>query len=128
MGTQYRMSGPKRRIAERMRQELVFRFPLCFAPKGQPKRPLKSGIHVDIIAAAPDLDQSVVRLALHDYTNGVTYLREMVEGTERIGIGGKPEGHVTVQAAEHAADSLRRIQDHNRRRAQERAAALEAAE
>jgi sRNA-binding protein len=52
-----------RRAAQRERlhrirvtiEALIVQFPECFKPPGQPPRPLKIGIHLDVAAALPDI-------------------------------------------------------------------------
>jgi len=58
-------------------------------------RPLKVGIHKDIILAgvAPNL----VRLALVAYANTDAYKKTLLAGAERINLEGQPDGEVTVQ-------------------------------
>jgi sRNA-binding protein len=36
-------------------EALIVQFPECFKPPGQPPRPLKIGIHLDVAAALPDI-------------------------------------------------------------------------
>lgn len=80
-----------------MRLELSRRFPKAFLPEGDrtPKRPLKIGIHKDIIQRAPDLNPSILRLALRDYTQGPRYARGSEDQAIRIDLDGNPSGLVT---------------------------------
>lgn len=91
-------------IRKQMRAELANRFPLCFLPKGSTnKKPLKIGIHRDVIVACPDLDPRHIKLGIKDYVCGWTYTDNVIEGAVRIGLGGEPAGVVTARHAAHAA-------------------------
>lgn len=108
------MSGSKRRLARDTRALLVEHFPKCFAPKGEPKRPLKVGIHEDIKARLPELAQRSLFIALADYTSGSSYLGAMTDGATRVDLDGEPAGIVTADAAhfvELRAAGKKRIQN-----------------
>lgn len=85
--------------AARVRAQLVAAFPACFAAKGQPKKPLKIGLHRDLEGRLDGVTQREVRLALDDYCSGWTYLSNMVEGASRVDLAGRPCGIVDAQAA-----------------------------
>lgn len=86
------------------------RFPNCFARPDRPRRqPLKIGIHLDIIAALPELPATDIARALRFYTGDIRYLKSCVEGRHRIGIDGQPTGTVTADEAEHCEKSLQGI-------------------
>lgn len=113
--------------AHRVRDQIVKTFPACFAGKGKSKCPLKIGIDVDILKAV-NLDPREVSLAIHDYTNGPTYLKNVVEGAERIGLDGQVCGVVTAEQAKQAAGRLakRNARDAARNAKQEHATAAAA--
>src|SRR4051812_7039562 len=52
---------PRPQALAAMRRELIRRFPLCFAPDGHPKRPLKIGIRLDLFERCPDLSRDKLR-------------------------------------------------------------------
>ena len=110
--------------AKATRTLLAERFPRCFAPKGEPKRPLKLGIHNDLRAAAPDISRRLIRIALEDYTTGNSYLRSMDAGAARLDLEGWPAGEVSITHAKLARQQLERRETPNRRApdAQDRAA------
>ncbi|WP_371346509.1 ProQ/FINO family protein [Ancylobacter sp. IITR112] len=103
---------------------LAERFPRCFAPKGEPKRPLKLGIHNDLRAAVPDISRRLIRIALDDYTTGNSYLRAMAAGAARLDLDGWPAGEVSITHAKLARQQLERRETPNKRApdAQDRAA------
>lgn len=111
--------------AEEVRALLVKRFPRCFAPKGAPKLPLKIGIYRDLCAACPDLTHRKIHRAIRDYTTGLTYLRALRSGADRLDLDGWPVGTVSPEQAEGARirlkakerRMLRKEQDHGQDRA-----------
>ena len=75
---------------------LAERFPACFSVYENRRRPLKIGIHLDILAA---LDGAVtpdeLALALRCYVANRIYRSRLIAGAERIGLDGTPVGTVT---------------------------------
>jgi ProP effector len=88
---------------------LAERFPNSFALHQNRRRPLKVGIHKDIVAA---LDGAVMPAelcaALRCYVRSAGYLRSMVAGADRIDLDGRPCGTVTEDEAEYASMTLAR--------------------
>ncbi len=86
-------------------------FPACFAVFEQRRRPLKIGIHLDILAAtggaiAPD----ELRRALSLYVGNPGYLRALMRpGAVRVGLDGEPAGVMTHEEAEHARFRLLKL-------------------
>jgi sRNA-binding protein len=78
---------------------LIEQFPLCFGWNDH--RPLKIGIHKDLVARG--VDRGVVRLGLSRYCGQVGYHHALVEGATRIDLDGQPAGIVTPQEAGFAA-------------------------
>jgi sRNA-binding protein len=97
--------------AERVREILVQRFPLCFAPKGEAKRPLKIGIGFDVQFAIPELSSYSVNIALEDYTNGRTYCAAIIAGNVRFDLQGNECGFVSETEANHCK---RRLESYER--------------
>ena len=95
-----------RRLANQTRPILAERFPLAFAAKGSPKRPLKLGIDKDVIAACPDLTGKQINAAIADYCYGPRYWIAQIEGRPRVDLAGNLDGVVTAEQAKHAADGL----------------------
>lgn len=96
----------QRQRAEEVREILVANFPLCFMPKGEPKKPLAIGLHVRIQDRMPELSRDEVAWAMQDYTSGATYLKAMVAGAARLNLDGEAEGAVDEEAAAVAARRL----------------------
>ena len=80
---------------------LAMRWPACFQVYEERRRPLKVGIHTDIIAAG-GFDEAELRFALRWYTRNPRYRDGLVAGAERIGLDGLPAGAVTAEEAEDA--------------------------
>ena len=101
------------------------RWPQCFAWQNPGYRPLKIGIHEDILAT-PDLGLSKleVRRCLTNLTNKVCYLRRFEVGAARIDLDGNPAGVVTAANVRWAQERLRWRQ--RKARAKAHAAAAEA--
>jgi ProP effector len=110
-------------IAEEVRAQLVERFPLCFMPKGAEKRPLKIGIRADLYAVEDlGITRARLKVALYDYTRGLKYARNVVEGTERIDLSGASAGLVTADDARSARFHVERLEGLYKAERQRRAA------
>jgi len=80
-------------------------FPLAF--HDQRRRPLKIGIHRDILSTYPRVWSSRrLRLILHAYTTGLQYLAASKPGAPRLDLEGKEAGEVTPEQAALAAERL----------------------
>jgi len=79
---------------------LAERWPACLAIFEQRRRPLKVGIHHDIIAA---LDGTVtakeLSAALRCYTGNAVYRSRLRAGVIRVDLDGRPAGEVTAAEA-----------------------------
>jgi sRNA-binding protein len=85
---------------------LAERFPQCFSVDGN-RKPLKIGIHADILAALDGtLKSDQLRRALAAYTGVAGYLREIVPGAVRRDLNGRSAGLVSY---EEAADAKARM-------------------
>ena len=96
------------------------RFPACFAVVEARRRPLKIGIHNDIIAAVGVAPDELGR-ALKRYTQADGYCAKLKAGAARIDLDGHAAGVVTEDEAKAAAASLAKRKA--RREARKRAAA-----
>lgn len=84
---------------------LVARFPLCFWPKGERKRPLKVGIIRDLYERCPDIPADLIRKALADYCLGPSYQVTLLKaGEARLDLDGNPCGMVTER---HSAAAVK---------------------
>lgn len=95
------------KLAHETRDELARRFPLAITPDGSKcKKPLKLGIHLELIEACPDIDPRTIRLMLSLYTDGRRYSEALLEGAERVGLDGVAAGIVTAAQAKRASAFL----------------------
>jgi ProP effector len=82
---------------------LAKRFPAAFAINPSYRRPLKLGIHRDILAQLGDIiaprDLSV---ALRIYVGNLGYLAALTTGADHVDLNGQPTGTVTAEEAAHA--------------------------
>jgi sRNA-binding protein len=82
-------------------------WPHCFALLEQRRRPLKNGIHADILAAAKGaITADEIKVALRRYCRSAGYLLACTEGAARIGLDGKVAGKVTGNEAKFARETL----------------------
>jgi ProP effector len=87
---------------------LAERWPRAFAIRESKRRPLKVGIHGDLLAAL-DGAMTAAELgdALGDYTKSSGYIRRITRaGAERIDLDGAPAGEVTPEEANQARLTL----------------------
>ena len=100
------------------------RFPACFAVLERRRRPLKIGIHVDILAAA-GVVPAELGWALRRYTQSDGYLAKFKAGAVRIDLDGNAVGAVTEDEVKSAAAILaeRKARAKARCEARKRAAA-----
>jgi sRNA-binding protein len=103
-------------------------YPRCFQTYEGRRRPLKVGIHTDIIAALNGV--ATVReigLALRIYTGNAGYLLACKRGAPRIDLDGNVAGSVTAEEADQAKQRLeqQRIRRQRRREALAKAKAAE---
>src|SRR5262249_48838970 len=100
--------GPKDRSRQRLAAyatvaRLMQSFPAAFVRSG-PRKPLKLGIHDDLVAAG--FATREISYGLGSYCNNYRYLIAMTEGAVRVDLEGRPAGIVT---ADEAAIAQRRL-------------------
>jgi ProP effector len=106
-----------RAIALRVRFDLAEKFPLCFARKGCPKKPLKVGIFGDLRTAWPELQYFSLKLGLADYCAGPSYQAAlMVAGAWRYDLEGNRCDVVTEEQATRAREIFMQWPEHVRAR------------
>jgi ProP effector len=99
---------------------LAEKWPACFQIFEQRRRPIKIGIHLDILAALGGAVTSAeVKFALRLYAGNLGYLLACRDGVERVDLNGEPAGTVTAAEAAYAAKIVAR----RRRRAAAKIAA-----
>src|SRR4030088_1693362 len=84
------------------RNQLPERFPAVFTQTG--RRPLKIGIHGELLALG--FDRKLVVVALRSYCGSSGYLSALRDGAARIGLDGQPTGVVTAEEEKIAAAQL----------------------
>lgn len=94
------------------RQLLAAEFPDLFTKPGSsaPKKPLKTGIEIDLIQALGARGKGVpmgrIQDAVKDYTSGRRYCEAIAQGGARFGLDGLAYGSVSASARERAAARL----------------------
>jgi sRNA-binding protein len=82
-------------------------YPLAFAIEPRRRRPLKIGIHHDLMAAlGAKITDSALTDALALYVGNPGYLKASIAGADRIDLAGKPAGQVTAKQADIAKARL----------------------
>jgi sRNA-binding protein len=83
------------------------KWPKCFSVEEDRRRPLKLKIHFDILPAFDWNDLNAIRAALQHYVCSLPYLHALRAGAERIGLDGRPDGEVSDEEAEAAANRIK---------------------
>jgi ProP effector len=79
------------------------KFPAAFSCVDRERRPLKIGIHLDILAALGDaVTPDELRHALRIYTSNRFYRAQLQVGATRIDLAGAPTGMVTTKQVDPA--------------------------
>jgi sRNA-binding protein len=82
-------------------------WPGAFAVYEQRRRPLKNGIHHDLVrATAGAINHAEIELALQHYISNIACLRACYADADRIDLYGKIVGRVTEYKAADAAAKL----------------------
>lgn len=93
-----------RRAREEWLPQLAEKYPRAFFADGRERKPLKVGIHQDILADADNtLAAYQLTSALRWYTGAYAYQCKLTEGTPRIDLQGEVSGKVTADDAAAAA-------------------------
>lgn len=91
----------------RLRWLLHRKFPNTFVGNKADKIPLAIGISEMLVARLAEIDPAStpanIRFFIKDYCEGARYLRNMVEGANRVDLDGKITGQVTATQALAAA-------------------------
>ena len=86
--------------------------------------PLAIGIDKQVLAALPDIEKKVLRLALRSHTQSTRYLKAMEKATIRFNLDQSEADAVTEEQRQHAAGLLR---ERFRKKAEQKKAAEAAA-
>ena len=82
-------------------------FPLCFAVYERRRKPLKLGIHLDVLAATSGaITPEELTEALWAYVGNTFYLKATIEGAARVDLQGNATGMVTADEAKGARHRL----------------------
>jgi ProP effector len=86
---------------------LAERWPRCFFVYEKRRKPLKIGVHLDVMAALGDtVSRTQLGIGLRYYVGNHCYLKACREGADRIGLDGQPSGKVSADEAKNSAASL----------------------
>lgn len=92
--------------------ELTEKYPAVFPRDPKAVKPLKIGIHQDLLAALPEVSQGALRKALAHHTRRLAYLRALIRGGDRVDLQGQPVEPVTPEQQAVAAEKLKEAQAH----------------
>jgi ProP effector len=82
-------------------------WPQCFAIYEMRRRPLKLGIHIDLICSSlHDFDNDQIKIGLRFYVSNSEYLKKVKVGADRIDLNGETAGRVTLDEQHHAKGQL----------------------
>jgi ProP effector len=85
-------------------------FPAAFTcHQFEPHKPLKLGIHEDLVATGV-VTEAEVNQALRWYCTRLMYHRAVAAGGIRVGLDGEPAGEITADEMEHAKHAVARIE------------------
>jgi sRNA-binding protein len=103
--------------SERKREIIVMlceRFPHAFSLKQ--RRPLKVGIHKDLLAALEDtIPRNELDGAMKYYVRGLSYLQSLVAGGQRIDLQGNEAGEISEADKQDAMHHLKRAEQRQER-------------
>ena len=91
------MSNRDKRDVTALHRQLMDRFPKAFPKDYDAIRPLKIGIHADVLQRWPEVDPVLLRRALANHTSRDGYLLALLHhrGDRRYDLDGQPVGTVT---------------------------------
>ena len=91
------MSTRDKRDVTALHRQLMDRFPHAFPKDYDALRPLKLGIHADVLQRWPEVDPVLLRRALANHTRRDGYLLALLHhrGDRRYDLDGQPVGTVT---------------------------------
>jgi ProP effector len=87
---------------------LAAQFPKCFFVFEQRRRPLKVGIHSDILAMPGAPPAPALEHALRYYVNNISYLASLSVGAPRLDLNGNVAGVVDAEPAQVAKEKFHR--------------------
>ena len=105
---------------------LTAQYPQAFPLDASLIRPLKIGIHLDILAAVPEADPLLLRRGLSHWCSRPVYQWTLAHGGARVDLQGQPAGEVTKEQQVYARERLKAIAE--KRKQQRQAAATKPVE
>jgi sRNA-binding protein len=115
----------KQEAAAAVIDTLAEKWPNAFFADPQKRRPLKVGVHLDILEALPGVNKKTLSAALRFYTRHPCYVQAVVKGQARVDLSGVEVGPVSERDREMAAAELRNWAPKQEREAEARRAADE---
>jgi len=115
----------KQEAAAAVIDTLAEKWPNAFFADPQKRRPLKVGVHLDILEALPGVNKKTLSAALRFYTRHSCYVQAVVKGQARVDLSGVEVGPVSERDREMAAAELRKGAPKQEREAEARRAADE---
>jgi len=115
----------KQEAAAAVIDTLAEKWPNAFFADPQKRRPLKVGVHLDILEALPGVNKKTLSAALRFYTRHPCYVQAVVKGQARVDLSGVEVGPVSERDREMAAAELRKGAPKQEREAEARRAADE---
>jgi ProP effector len=85
-------------MSDDLTEKLAAIWPKAFFINQDARRPLKLGIHRDMVGQAHGLSGTDLRRAVSQYCGSPGYLAACTEGAVRIDLAGMPAGMVTAEA------------------------------
>jgi sRNA-binding protein len=104
---------------------LAEKWPNAFFTDPTRRRPLKVGVHLDILEALPGVNKKTLSTALRFYARHLSYMQAVAEGQARVDLNGAEVGPVSERDREMAAAELRKGTAKQEREAEARRAADE---
>ena len=101
-----------RRAREEWLPALIARYPQTFFEDPRQRKPLKIGVHKDILADdANELASYQLTSALRWYTGALGYQLSIQENADRINLAGEVAGQVSADDATAAAEKVKQIRE-----------------
>ncbi len=101
-----------RRAREEWLPALIARYPKTFFEDPRERKPLKIGVHKDILADdGIEMASYQLTSALRWYTGALGYQLSISEDAQRIDLAGEAAGKVTAEDAKAAADKVKQIRE-----------------
>lgn len=105
-------SSPEAPSPQALLEQWYQRYPRTFFKEGH-TRPLKVGIHAELVEREPWPDK-LIRRALACYVNLPRYLKAVRAGVERVDLDGQPAGVINEEEARHARTKRDALQTQQR--------------